>query len=192
MQGRLQVRFLSAKPIINMVMYYKKLNRTFDFREYKRSTAIISYGNSVYYQIISETDRETIFSVIPENYRKLFFLCETVVTSPLLPHIDNGIKTNINFYISTGNCRTTFYKIKNYNPSPTQGTGSMFRYKDVESIDSFVALPGEAYLINVSIPHSVNPVINTSRAIHRHALSLQTSNLGFDDVLDMLSSTNSV
>jgi hypothetical protein len=102
--------------------------------------------------------------------------------------------STINFYIKTDNCLTQFYKFKSENPTTrqieNQTDGYLFNVEDLETTNSFTAEPTDAYLLDVTKPHSVIPLETTN--IHRSAIVLQTDRFTFDEVLEMLKETDNV
>ena len=83
------------------------------------------------------------------------------INTTIPPHTDSGIKSTINIYLKTDNCLTQFYKFKNDKPKTeqveNQTDGFIFDENDLEKTTSFIAKPNEAWLLDVSLPHSVVP-----------------------------------
>ena len=71
-----------------------------------------------------------------------------------------------------------------------QTDGYLFKVDELETTDSFIAESNDAYLLNVTSPHSVIPLELTN--IHRSAIVLQTNRFTFDEVLEMLKETDNV
>jgi hypothetical protein len=69
----------------------------------------------------------------------------------------------------------------------TQTTGRTFKEDDLELTGSFIAESGDAWLLDVSSPHSVKN-LGTS-PVDRIALVLQSSNYTFNQVYAMLQET---
>jgi hypothetical protein len=102
--------------------------------------------------------------------------------------------STINFYIKADNCLTQFYEFKSENLTKTQTenqtNGYLFKLDELETVNSFIAEPNDAYLLDVTKPHSVIPLQITNT--HRSAIALQTNKFTFDEVLEMLKETNNV
>jgi hypothetical protein len=102
------------------------------------------------------------------------------------PHTDSEVKTSINFYIKPGNYTTTFY-----TPEPravkrqieNQTNGYIFQPHELANRGSFVAKPGDAYLLGIDKVHDVQG------SGERTVLCLATDKHGFYDVLHMLVET---
>jgi hypothetical protein len=96
----------------------------------------------------------------------------------------NGLwYTVVNFYIETNNCATQFYEIKD-NARPyqieNQTDGCIYNLDDLVETGSFIAEPGDVYILDVSKVHSVIPLDNTE--INRKAICFSTNSLSFNQV----------
>jgi hypothetical protein len=67
---------------------------------------------------------------------------------------------------------------------------SVYTFDDVYEIGSFVAQPGEAFMLDVRIPHNVEPL--TESAGLRKAFSLRTRFYDFGEVYEMLKETGNL
>lgn len=85
----------------------------------------------------------------------------------LYPHIDPGSTVALNYYISSANATTSFYKekeqldyLRTTEELDEKNSYMVVKaYNDFEKLDllgSFTPLPGEAYLMRVDILHSVS------------------------------------
>lgn len=170
-------------------MDYYKLKGTFDVPIYEELDHIVQYGKYITYYNIKVEEKEKYFKVIPTRYRHDFKMNIMKISGAILPHTDSGITTTINFYFKTGRYLTQFYKCK---PSPVtykvenQTNGNLFRVSDLIPTESFIATPGDAWVLDVTKPHSVQP-INTQE--HRLAITLCTKDYTYNQVLDMLTET---
>ncbi len=99
-----------------------------------------------------------------------------VINREVPPHIDNGISCVLNIYLETSNCITQFYSLSSNEKSfqiENQTNGRIFDPDCLEPTVSFVANPGDVYLLDVSQPHAVWPQGNGE--VKRRALCYQTS-----------------
>ena len=95
-------------------------------------------------------------SWLPEEVRRLeeleviyiYVPAEPVEDGMLAPHIDGHRLCCVNFYVEADGERTTFYE---YNRG------------DICEAAGFVAKPGQAFLINAAVPHSVSLSQNKPR-----------------------------
>jgi hypothetical protein len=178
-----------------------KLKNLFRVDKIKKLDLKMRYGKVIddafrgisYYDVDVGTSINLLYSPIPERFRKDFLLYTIESNFSISPHIDNNVKSVINFYIKPSNCATNFYKIKKDSESYKhigQTTGSMFKKSSLDFIDGFIAKENEAWLLNVSIPHGIEPL--SDKPVDRFALTLQTVKYDFDQVKDMLLETNSI
>jgi hypothetical protein len=102
--------------------------------------------------------------------------------------------TTINFYINTSNCLTQFYSLKTDTPRThqieNQTDGHLFSIHDLNVEDSFVASPGEVWLLDVTKPHSVQPL--QAGPVDRVALVLQSRKFNFKETVAMLQATGNL
>lgn len=102
------------------------------------------------------------------------------------PHIDNGIKVSINFYITPANYVTQFYEVVEDTPVYSTGSngGKVYSAKNLRQTEDFIAQKGDIWLLNVAKPHSVESLNETLG--RRVAVVVQTSRFSYDEVADML------
>jgi hypothetical protein len=178
-----------------------KLKNKFIINEYSIQQLRVWYGKKdndkfkgIWYSDVECQDKDTIFGIIPAQFRSYFAMKIMEVNTRIPPHTDSKILSTINFYIKTGNCLTQFYKFKNENPTLTQvenqTNGYLFNVEDLETANSFTAEPTDAYLLDVTKPHAVIPLETTN--IHRSAIVLQTDRFTFDEALEMLKETDNL
>jgi hypothetical protein len=106
------------------------------------------------------------------------------------PHTDSYVYATINFYVKAINCQTNFFNKADYSlgvKMTTQTTGRTYSEENLEHTGSFVAESGDAWLLDVSSPHSVKNL--GAGVVDRVALVLQSSNYTFDQVRSMLQET---
>ena len=168
-------------------MYFKKLALEIDIPSYEIGERIIEYGmdvdnkfNGLWY---SDLKINMHINAVPKKHQLDFYPLFLEANSYILPHFDSGANAVINFYIETDNCKTQFYEIKN-NAKPyqikNQTNGCIYNLDDLIETESFIAQPGDVYILNVSKVHSVIPLNNTE--INRKAICFSTDSLTFDEV----------
>lgn len=183
-------------------MFCKKLNQQFTIDNIVKEELMIEYGLKLpfkffglWYSFVDVKNNKELMKVIPERYRDLcgLYLLESNYRIP--PHVDSEISTAINFYVKTDGCATQFYypnddarkkQIRN------QTTGCILNQKDLIKSESFIAQPGDAYLLDVSKPHAVLPTRPKLFYKNRMAVTLQIEDKSFDEVLEMLTETGFV
>jgi hypothetical protein len=144
------------------------------------------YGYSSYF--IDEDISNKLLDILPEKYKNDFAsVLIRVNMVELPPHIDNHIKTTINFYMDTAEGTTRFHKIKDgivpdIKKLPNQTDGAIYRKEDLDVISSFKAEYGDIYVLDVKQIHSVKCKPNLVRT----AYSLTTAKYSFDEVVNIL------
>lgn len=119
------------------------------------------------------------------DYSKHFYSSFVSIETNVPPHTDIVDRVNINFYIETGNYKTTFYKSNEGNSKFTyadHGDGYAYRIEELEEIDSFVAKPGDVYILNGKIIHGVS----SAECLPRKFLQVSANDLEYDQVLEIL------
>ena len=171
-------------------MYFEKLNIKIDTPSYEVGKKELEYGidinnkfNGLWYSDLKVNEH---IDLIPEKYKSDFYLLFLEANSFILPHSDSGPTTVINFYIETNNCATQFYEVKD-NAKPyqieNQTDGCIYNLDDLVETGSFVAQPGDVYILDVSKVHSVIPLDDNE--INRKAICFSTKSLNFDEVKKM-------
>jgi len=149
-------------------------------------------GRGIDYKKIWSPDAEKLFSILPRRYWDDFHLTVMTINTRIPPHTDTEIKTTINFYIRTDNCRTVFYRAKTSEPTTfqieNQTDGFIFEDSDLEAVDSFVAQPNETWVLDVKQIHSVEP----TGEVLRTAVTVGTHVHEYAAVIEMLRETNSL
>jgi hypothetical protein len=121
------------------------------------------------------------------KHGKHFYTSFVRVDASVPPHTDIVDRVNINFYIETGNYQTTFYTGSDNSVRLTyadHGDGHAYLIEELEPIDSFVAVPGDVYVLNGKIIHGVASADNLARKF----LQVSTNQLEYDQVLEILDS----
>jgi hypothetical protein len=167
---------------------FRILKKQFSNLDYAQGGKQISYGDVITYYD-AELAGGGVFYTIPLRYRADFCLSLLKITGSVPPHTDSEVKTSINFYVDPGNYRTTFY-----TPEPkavkrqieNQTNGYIFQPHELANRGSFVAKPGDAYLLGVDRVHDVQG------EGERTLLCLATDKYDFYEVLHMLVETENV
>lgn len=173
---------------------FAKLNKEIIISEYKQEGIRTVYGNNLLkYCLVSNVSFD-MYSLIPERYRQGFVLLDMQSTNILSPHTDDRTLCTINVYVEPCNCVTTFYELKpdtdiNVFTMNSASTGRLFSKSHLNSIGSFVAQKNEAWILDVTKPHSVYPCV-AGEKINRLAIALQTSIHSYEQVVVMLKETN--
>jgi len=182
-------------------MNFIKLKNNLDLANYSIDETTNSYGmevNGVFKGIkYSKTDttlKESLFNLIPKENRHFFDISVMQVNTYIPPHTDSNIMATINFYIKTSNCVTQFYSFNTDAPRKeqlkTQTNGYLFSIHDLNAEDKFVASSGEIWLLNVTKPHSVQPIVNGP--VDRVALCLSSRKFNFDETVALLQATGAL
>lgn len=134
---------------------------------------------------------DTLLQVLPTRYRDDFVIQCARALKGTMPHVDPGRLATINFYVTTGNCTTKFFKFKDpgVTPSKWRESNVALLLKDLELVESFVAQPGDAYILDVTIPHSV--VAPTPDA-DRTMVCLSSNIHSYETVVEMLRETGNI
>jgi len=159
-----------------MTTYYKKLDLDIDHSIFDidklKGSKLFEYGNNIgYFNIPNVHIVHLIF--------KPFFKIPPVNTwlvqakDELIPHIDNGSYSCLNYYILPHNMVTNFWKPKEGAKKVKQVRVDIitkkieiielsYAKKDLVLVDSFKANINEAYLLNIGEVHSVEKVDQTN------------------------------
>ena len=190
---------------------FVKLKNNFSDLLYTKVPGLESFagldGKGVYHNKIWTPDEEKIYSVIPKRYWGDFVLTIMTINHVLLPHRDNDLISTINFYVKAGKCKTSFYKEKpgaqiwqpeNVITRPkskleveteVKFVKAVYDLENVEEKDSFIAVDGDAWLLDVREIHNVVPI---KEFTERKAIALRTSKYTFEEVYEMLKETGNV
>ena len=178
---------------------FLKLKEQYSIKDYSTRGLQMSYGNvvdgefkGIEYHHADTLSVDRIYDVIPYKYRQHFCLTLMKVNTAIPPHTDSGIKTAINFYLNTNNCLTQYYQPNDAARSSqveNQSDGYIYDETKLVRTDSFLAEPTDAYVLDVTVPHSVIPLGDIKS---RTAFSLTTAKFSFLEVLIMLRQTGAV
>lgn len=179
-------------------MFFRKLNTKFIVDHYNKKGKKIEYGldtpigfMGIKYSYVHTTSDEELLRVIPENHRNNCTLSLMELNYKIPPHTDSDIEAIVNFYIKTDQCITQFY----YPPPASiettqignQTDGAIFHEGHLKKSVRFMAQPGDAYLLDVSKPHSVIPT--QTGLTDRKCICLQILYKSFDQAVEMLKET---
>jgi hypothetical protein len=170
---------------------FRILKNKFINLEYVQGDKQISYGDVITYYD-TELAKEGVLHIIPLQYRNDFHVSLLKISGPVPPHTDSEVITSINFYMKPGKYKTTFY-----TPEPkavkrqieNQTNGYIFQPHELADRGSFIANPGDAYVLNVSKVHAIDPVGDIEERV---VICLATDKHDFDAVLGMLDRTGSI
>lgn len=174
---------------------FKKLRSSYYPSRYDILNSRIRFGEVVddefkgieYFDI--KFDSKRLIQIIPKQYQEDFCITLMKINTEVPPHTDTGIKTTINFYYKTSDCITTFYKFKDTPRKyqiENQTDGYLYHEEDLEQTGFFQAKPYEAWILDVSQPHSVKGVGD------RVAISLATNTYSYEQVCNMLIETGTL
>lgn len=178
---------------------FLKLKNKFNPKPFDITGSSIRFGEQVDSQFkgieyfnINYSNTDSLFSLVPNQYRENFCLTLMKINTIIPPHTDTGIMVTINFYIETSNCTTQFYKFKGESKKyqiENQKEGFIFDEIDLVPAGSFIANQYDAWVLDVSQPHSVKPIGDITERI---GLSLATNTYNYDDVCNMLYETGNL
>ncbi|NDC95835.1 hypothetical protein EB118_14540 [bacterium] len=142
--------------------------------------------HGIMYFTIPKAHEKKVLKLIPREYRHLFsVLWMEINYSYIPPHTDSDILTVINIYIITDDAVTTFYFPNATAKSvqiENQTNGCIYNVNDLFPCAQFKAQSGEAWVLDVTTPHSVK----TSGETTRCAYCIQTSKMDYHDVVKIL------
>lgn len=179
---------------------FQKLKNNVLIDNYVPLEETVCYGHEeggqfkgITYHFVKTNKSQELFSLIPMRYRRDFYTQVMRINTEIPPHTDSGILFTINCYVETDNCLTQFYKVNTKNPTTTkmvmQTTGRIYREEDLEPTESFIAKPGEVWILDVSKPHSIKPL---GEFKERVAITLSSMKYHYDDVRSMLYETGNL
>ena len=184
----------------NFEDYFIKLNLAFNCPEVTAGEVEDQHGfivdgvfRGIWYANLDDKKLDVFKKIIPLQHQNKFCLSLMSVNSMIFPHTDSDAKAVINFYLKTEGCITQFYEVKadakNYQIE-SQTDGNCYSLDDLEVGPSFIAQPGDVYLLNVKKPHAVYPFTADKILINRSALNLSTSKLTFEETKGIVLQNN--
>mgnify|MGYP003140263895 CR=1 FL=1 len=175
-------------------MYFKKLDITFDIPDFDTGDLVVEYGldiggnfHGLWYNEILNENQCPLKNVIPQELQDSFVIQLMQANTYIHPHTDSGTLAVVNFYLSTNGCVTQFHEIKEgARPFklPSQTDGCIYSEDDLELGPSFLAEPGDVYLLDVTKVHSVVPPAGVQ--VDRKALCLASTSLNFEQVKQLV------
>jgi hypothetical protein len=180
---------------------FKKLKNNFVIDNYTLLNLQTSYSvngkddfKGIAYYNVDSPSRCNLYSILPDVYHNDFYFSLLKINTGIPAHTDSADKTVINFYVDPGKCITQFYKLNTSSPRLTQvknqTDGYLFDLNDLVEVNSFIAEPTEAWILDTTQPHSViPPLVDFSERI---ALQLGTAIHSFDSVVKMLQETGNL
>jgi hypothetical protein len=166
---------------------FMKLNKQFNGISYSAGDMEVSYAGIIGYFGVKDLKAD-LLKVIPESYRNAFSVSEMKIAGAVPPHTDSGVKTVINFYVRPSNYRTVFFK--GDSPTyqvPNQTNGQMFYREKLVELEAFVAQEGDAFCLDVTVPHAVDLIGKIPE--ERVAICMSTDDYSFEQVCNMLCDT---
>jgi hypothetical protein len=145
-------------------MEFCKLKNSFDIGKYTVLEEQNFFGEEdkskgIWYYHVDFPKKQELLNLIPEKYHKDISITLMKINMEIPIHTDTGIKSTLNFYIKTNDCLTQFYKTtentKFNRIDPHPEAGFLFDEDEVIRTHSFVAQDNEAWILDVSKPHSV-------------------------------------
>jgi hypothetical protein len=149
---------------------FKKLNQNFlknDFKDwellqgqelisrYESFGTVLEYFKISNVELLKNIHTRKFFSISPDRVS----IAKITGSGFLYPHIDHGVTTVLNYYISADKDSTIFYNPKS-NSTPTEYPGKLsknvYHLHDLNEIGRFSAESGDVYMLDVSQIHSVN------------------------------------
>lgn len=108
--------------------------------------------------------------MLPKHlYDKFEIFLMLISYDHILPHIDNNIKTVINYYLKASDAITYFWKLKSNNQEDiiqlnNQTDGCIYPYERLDYIYEFKAKDNDIWVLNVKQIHSVSGTKDTRLA----------------------------
>ena len=136
-----------------------------------------------YFNVVSQCVDDFIARL--GQHGKHFYTSFVNIETSVPPHTDIVDRVSINFYIETGDYRTVFYKSTDNSTRLTyadHGDGHVYNVNELEEIDSFVANPGDVYVLDGKVIHAVE----SAGHLPRKFLQVATDKLEYDQVLGIL------
>lgn len=162
-------------------------------RDLQTSYAVDESGHGIAYYNVTCVNQSQLYNIIPERYRQDFYFSFLKIDAEIPAHTDSADRAVVNFYIKPGNCRTQFYKFNTATPRTrqvkNQTDGFLFDLEELTELDSFVAGPNEAWLLDTTQPHRVIPPEGFQE---RTAVQLGTAVHNFNEVVEMLKETGNL
>lgn len=146
-----------------------------------------SFGGIAYYDIDPEMTQYLKDALIPVEYHSEFEVNGMLINEKNIPpHTDSDTLTSINIYVKTAKAVTKFYNVKYddllVEKLKTQTDGKIYSFDQIEEDSSFIAEPGDIWVLDVKRPHSVHCYVKENR----YAYVVQSDSLNFQQVKEIL------
>lgn len=142
---------------------------------------------SFYYELLNNDIRKQLVEMVGSGSElNPYDISIMVLDYPHIPpHIDNQTITTVNFYIDTAGATTTFYEDINTDGEKLANhtTGALFDKSNLTETSSFVAEPGDVYVLDIRKIHSVD---FADENVKRVALVVQSTEFTIDDFPDSI------
>jgi hypothetical protein len=143
-------------------------------------------GKKIQYFNVSSTYADDLIASFGP-YSKHFHTSFVVIGADVPPHTDIVDSVNINFYVNTSGYKTTFYRSNSDSTKLTyadHGDGHVYNPSELEELDSFIASPGDVYILNGKVIHGVSAPNHSSTP--RQILQVSSNDLEYKQVLDLM------
>ncbi len=174
---------------------FVKLKNTFEKPLFTTIEGLTSFagidGKGVGHKKVWSPDSDQFYSVIPKRYWGDFDFTLMTINSSIYPHIDRDYKATVNFYLETGGEYETIFfsdgELATINDVVDYSSG-VYNEETLTKVGSFIAKNNEAWLLDVSMIHTVHNTLGNERK----ALALRTTKYSYIEVYDMLKETGNV
>lgn len=154
---------LLCLSLVKVNMSFLKIKDNYPMlASYRAYKSIASYGKKnndkfvgINYSSVVTPNQDKIFCLIPEKYRKHFYIALMEINTFIPPHVDTGVLSTINFYIEPDNCTTQFYKFKEEETERINTKGYVYKLSELDELEKFVAEKDSVYLLDTTVPHAV-------------------------------------
>lgn len=160
-------------------MDYKILDKQIEFE-------LDQEGRRIQYLNISSAYLDRFITSLGP-YSNHFYSSFVNIETDVPPHTDIVDSVSFNFYMNPGQYQTTFYTSKDNSSKQTyadHGDGYVYKLDELEVLDSYIAEPGDVYLLNGKIIHGVTSL--TSTKLPRQFLQVSTNDLTYNQVLEII------
>lgn len=139
-----------------------------------------------YFNVVSDYANNFIARL--GKYSAHFYTSFVSIEADVPPHTDIVDRVSFNFYIETGGYQTTFYRgdqTATRSVYADHGDGHVYQMDELEPIASFVADPGDVYILNGKVIHGVGH----GSGLPRKFLQISANDLDYEQVLDIVNAS---
>jgi hypothetical protein len=175
---------------------FKKIDVSLQYSDIEYKNKVTEYGiplvingeqkPSICYHSFVGDIKNQMLSLIHEQHRSKFQVQVMEIIGYIGPHTDSDVLCTVNFYVETTGERTVFFNLNEGavgKIAANQTNGRSFAFSEVTTVDSFIAKPGDIWVLDVTRPHCVLPTTST---VKRKAIVLNTNDFSYQEVLDMI------